>query len=277
VLIIAACALMLLGGIVLTVRWAAMPVARPPRADERGAGLAALRALWWVALGVSAGAASGALIAGAGGRLVMRLLAVTAGDSAQGAITEAEETVGKITFGGTFGFIFFVGVLGGALTGLMFVAIQRWLPGGRWKGVTTGVLLLILVGTRIEPLRTSNEDFDLVGPSWLAITLLAALVILQGVAVAAFTARWSHTMPLLTSPRAVLRYLPLAPFLIAGVPLLALLLIVLIAIAIEKLDLRRRVSHTTAHVWGRAVIAVAALVALPGAIAALADIADRGP
>ena len=32
--------------------------------------------------------------AGAGGRLVMRLLAVTAGDGAQGRITEADQVVG---------------------------------------------------------------------------------------------------------------------------------------------------------------------------------------
>jgi len=37
---------------------------------------------------------AGILAAGAGGRLVMRLLAVTAGPDAQGRITEAEKLVG---------------------------------------------------------------------------------------------------------------------------------------------------------------------------------------
>lgn len=43
----------------------------------------------------------------------MRLLAATAGDAAQGRRTEAEEIVGRITTGGSIGFIVFTGLFFG--------------------------------------------------------------------------------------------------------------------------------------------------------------------
>ena len=46
---------------------------------------------------------AGVLVAGLGGRLMMRVLAATSGDSAQGLVTEAHETVGEITLGGSLG------------------------------------------------------------------------------------------------------------------------------------------------------------------------------
>jgi hypothetical protein len=45
--------------------------------------------LWYLTVAVTSGLGAGILAAGAGGRVVMRLLAVTAGADAQGRITEA--------------------------------------------------------------------------------------------------------------------------------------------------------------------------------------------
>ena len=63
----------------------------------------------------------------------MRLLAVTAGDEAQGRITEAEEIVGEITVDGTIGFIVFNGIVGGVLAAAIYLVIRRLLP-PRWLG-----------------------------------------------------------------------------------------------------------------------------------------------
>src|SRR5688572_21126100 len=46
-----------------------------------------------VFVGIVGGVIAGVLVAGLGGRLMMRVLAATSGDSAQGLVTEAEETV----------------------------------------------------------------------------------------------------------------------------------------------------------------------------------------
>ena len=94
-------------------------------------GLVVRRYLWNVNLAMAAGVAAGVVAAGAGGRLVMRLLAVTAGDDAQGRITEAGQVVGQITAGGTVGFVVFTALFFGAATGGGYLLVRRWLPAGR--------------------------------------------------------------------------------------------------------------------------------------------------
>jgi hypothetical protein len=48
---------------------------------------------------------------------------------------------------------------------------SRWLQG--WSlCLTYGVLVLVVAGTRLEPLRRDNPDFDLVGLGWLSVATL---------------------------------------------------------------------------------------------------------
>ncbi|MGH9285649.1 MAG: hypothetical protein ACRD0M_08230, partial [Acidimicrobiales bacterium] len=60
----------------------------------------ALRYARGLAIGLGAGFWAGLLMTGPAVRLIMRLLAATAGAEAQGALTEAEEVVGDISLGG---------------------------------------------------------------------------------------------------------------------------------------------------------------------------------
>ncbi len=90
-----------------------------------------LRYLRGVAISLVAGFWAGLLVTGPAIRLIMRLLAVTAGDDAQGRITEADEVVGSINLDGTIGLIFFGGVLPGLLSGAIYVVCRRLLPTGR--------------------------------------------------------------------------------------------------------------------------------------------------
>ena len=119
----------------------------------------------------------------------MRLLAVTADDSAQGAETEAEQIVGEITTSGTIDLVLFNGIFFGLASGLAYVLIRRWLPAGRLGGLAFGALLLVVAATAIDPLRADNPDFDIVGPGWLVVATFGALVLLHGMAVAAIAAR----------------------------------------------------------------------------------------
>jgi hypothetical protein len=59
--------------------------------------------LWSLTVAVASGVGAGLLAAGTGGRLAMRLLAVTARADAQGRITEAEQVVGRISVDSTLG------------------------------------------------------------------------------------------------------------------------------------------------------------------------------
>lgn len=174
-LVIAACVALVALGIALVVRRGG-----GAREDER-------QMEWprWVAVSLGAGLAAGVLAAGAGGRLMMRLLGATSSPDVQGLPTEAGETIGEITVGGTLGFIVFVGLPAGFLSGGIYALVAPVLPGGRARGVALGVLLLVLFATRIEPLRADSVDFLILEPAWLAVLGFAALALFQGMLVAA--------------------------------------------------------------------------------------------
>lgn len=273
------CGLLLVGGLVAVVRWGGDGL-QPPAAVERdteGADAAGIvrRYVWYLAVGAAAGVGAGILVAGAGGRLIMRLLAVTAGDSAQGRETEAEEIVGRISTGGTVTFILFTALFVGLATGPLYLLIRRWLPRGRLGGLAFGALLLAVVATRVDPLRADNPDFELVGPAWLSLTAFGALVLVHGMLVAALAARYSRALPLISSkPRAVLGYAPLL-VLIPAVPVVAAILlggvvaVVLGRVASVVAALRSR----RALVGGRVILGILALAALPGCVSAVAEIA----
>src|SRR5687768_14028322 len=111
-LLMIACGVLVAIGMVLIVAWGDEDVHAPPRNAETTSGplparLVIRRYLWRTALVFGCGAGAGVLMAGAGGRLVMRLLAFTAPEAAQGRITEADEIVGQISMDGTTGFIIF--------------------------------------------------------------------------------------------------------------------------------------------------------------------------
>ena len=138
----------------------------------------------YIGASLVAGVAAGVLAAGAGGRLIMRLLAATSPD-VHGSLTEAGEKIGEITVGGTLGFIFFAGVPAGFLSGVLYALVAPVLPRGRAGGIVLGVLLLVLAATRIEPLRSDSVDFLLLDPVWLAVLGFSVLALFQGMLVAA--------------------------------------------------------------------------------------------
>jgi hypothetical protein len=284
--VILVCAALVLAGLAAVVRWGSLPVERPPApplpagdpAEPPPASLVARRYLWYLALAAASGAAGGILAAGAGGRLVMRLLAVTAGAGAQGRITEAEEIVGRITIDGTIGFVLFTGLFLGLPSAVGYLLLRRWLPAGRAGGLAYGALLLVVAGTRLEPLRRGNPDFDLVGPGWLAVTAFAALVLFHGMLVAALAGRFSRAMPLVAArPGALAVYVPLFLLLLPGWPVAVVLAIVgLVVVLVSRIPSIVATLHSRLVVpVGRVALAVAALVAFPGFASAVVDILGR--
>ena len=45
------------------------------------------------------------------------------------------------------------------------------------------------LGSRVEPLRSNNPDFDLVAPAWLAVSVFGALTLLHALVMVAVMAR----------------------------------------------------------------------------------------
>lgn len=269
-------------GVIAIWRWGALEVAVPwePEPRPMPAGRVLHRYVWFVTVGLTGGIVAGLVMLGAGGRLVMRLLAVTAGPDAQGVITEAEEVVGEITVGGTLDFVGFFGIVVGGVLGFAYMLVHRWLPRGRGSGAAFGTLLLLVLATRVDPLRPENPDFDLVGPDWVAVLAFSAIVVGYGMLLAAIVGRFGRFLPLLKRDlRTILKYLP--PYVVSG-PVIVILAIPVVAVGsfavlvarvegIDRLWYSERVSLA-----GRALLVVAAAIAAPGFVLGVADILRSG-
>lgn len=170
---------------------------------------AAERTVRAAVVGIVGGVIAGVLVAGLGGRLMMRVLAATSGDSAQGLVTEAQETVGDITLGGSVGFVVFNGIFFGAIGGIGYMLLRSWLPSRPWLGgLAYGIALLGLAP--LDPLDPGNRDFSILRPSWLAVVLTACLFPLYGMTTASVVERLDRTWPRISAKRhGILAYSPL--------------------------------------------------------------------
>jgi hypothetical protein len=124
---------------------------------------------------------AGVLTIGAGGRLMMRVLAATSSDDVQGLQTEADETIGEVSVGGSLFLIVGIG-MGAAVVGLaLFTMLRRWLPDRSLAAGLVGVA--IGAGLLVRPvglLTSANRDFTLVAPVALAVALCLATFVLFG-------------------------------------------------------------------------------------------------
>jgi hypothetical protein len=252
------------------------PFSRP------GLRLVALRYVRGVAIALVGGFWAGALVTGPAVRLIMRLLAVTAGDAAQGRITEADEVVGKINLDGTIGLYLFGGILPGLLSGAIYVVVRRWLPGGVLRGITFGALHLVFAATRIDPLRPGNPDFDLVGPGWLSVLTFGLAAIFHGMAVVAIANRYSHAIPTDATSRAkrLRAILPVIPPSLLLVPGFSLLLPLAIGLLLTLVGsqigaVMRALRSRTALLVGRIALSVLVLATLPNTLNDLRDVVVR--
>jgi hypothetical protein len=171
----------------------------------------------------------------------------------------------------------FTALFFGTATGAAYLLVRRWLPAGRAGGLVFGALLLVVAGTRLEPLREGNVDFDLVGPGWVSVLAFSALVLFHGMLVAALAGRASRAVPLLRrEPVAVAAYAPL--LLLA--PLVPVVVVLTVVGGLVVLATRARPLVATWHarrldLAGQVVLALVALVALPGFVSAVASILGR--
>ena len=273
----AACGLVLLSGIALAVRWRSYYFALPDweNRDARVVGQPGLQLCWLLTVGVLTGLAVGGLVIGPGGRLAMRLLAATSPE-AEGLHTEAGFTIGHISTLGTIGFIVAVGIAFGVVVGPTFVFASFALPRGIGGGVLYGTALLVVFGSHIEPLRPGNEDFEVVGPSWLAVAAFSILAVLTGAVSAPVAGRIAAG---LRGPRPVWAWwlVPVGLFTFLAFVQVPAALVALglgslaFLVATTNTPLRERLVGR-----GRSVLRVAlagvVLIAIPGFVAALDDI-----
>ena len=272
--VVVMCLALLMLGVGLAVRWGRLDFVTPTPAVHASFAEQAKRGLWFLDIGLIGGVVGGVLAAGAGGRLAMRLLAATSGGDVQGQITEADEVVGEITVGGTIGFIVFGGLFAGLVCSVIYLLIRKWLPNGLVGGLVLGGLLLVTLGSRVEPLRANNPDFDLVAPAWLAVSVFVALAFLHALVSVAVMARVSRSLPLFAARRSVvLAYMPLLLLVPTAFVGGVVVLVMLAGAAISTRPAVRRIwGDGRLMLGGRIIIAVAVLASLPAFAASIADI-----
>lgn len=282
-LLMSVCAILMLLGIAACVVWGGRTFDARPVEETEGRPRAAnvlRRYVWHVNILLTAGIGAGLAIAGAGGRLAMRLVAATAGTEAQGRLTEADQLVGVISLDGTISFITFTALFFGLASGALYMLIRRWLPSGRWGGVTYGALLLVWFGSILEPLRPENPDFDIVGPGWVSVLAFGGLVLVHGMTLDALAKRMSNSLPE-PEKRMPILFLWYSPLLLL-VPLAPAVVVIgigaIVAVGLSRVEnlealYRSRGTLLAGRVVGAAITAVALVVFA----SAVTDILGRGP
>jgi hypothetical protein len=126
---------------------------------------------------------TGLVVGGLGSRLFMRFAALAAEGSAQGRLTEAEATVGRITFPGTMSIVLFVGIFSGIVGAVLYAIFRPWLGwAGGFRGLAFGVVLFAVASATSDVMNPDNFDFSLLGRSGVIVAMIVVLFLAFGVA-----------------------------------------------------------------------------------------------
>lgn len=196
--------------------------------DLSNPGAGARRTLRAIVATVNTAVITGALVGGLGGRLFMRIIAATSTDR-QGAITDADQVVGKVTTDGTIGLLIFGGVFGGIVVGLVFLVLRHWLPAKQWlSGLIASLIALGLFGSVSDLLNPESDDFQILSPLWLAVAMIVALAAFFGIAFGTIHARLERATPEIGLNLGALVYAPSLLLLPLGIPGVLMALAVLV-------------------------------------------------
>ena len=123
----------------------------------------------------------GAVVGGLVGRVAMRLIAIWTEPLTQ--VTLTGNRVGEITLGGTLDLMLSTAEFG-ALLGLVYVAIRRWLPPSN-RPLSYAAFTLVVPGG----IFLGDKEFELFDPPLLAAVLFLPAFPLCGLALAALIER----------------------------------------------------------------------------------------
>jgi hypothetical protein len=146
-----------------------------------------------IARGGLAGLLTGFLVAGIGGRAVMRAAALLVPE-AGGRLTDNGNRIGEITVPGTIGLVMVGALFFGLLGATIWVVVSPWIPGGgRTRAVLAMPVAVSLTGIALVQAR--NPDFVVLRHDATTVGLLLALVALAGLTIAGFDAWLDRRLP----------------------------------------------------------------------------------
>ena len=134
-----------------------------------------------IARGGLAGLVAGILVAGIGGRIVMRVATLLVPDAA-GRFTENGNVIGEITLGGTLGLVLLAGLFFGLAGAVVWVVVRPWIPGGRGvRALLAAPVAVALSGVAL--INGFNPDFAILRHDRVVVAMLVALVALAGASI----------------------------------------------------------------------------------------------
>ena len=278
VLLMLGCGVLLVVAVVLAWRWRGYRLSLPTWAAPVDGGRARPgRAFAWLAaVALLTGLLVGVLVVGPAGRLAMRLLAATSPE-AQGRTTEADQVVGQITLSGTLAFFIFVGVPFGLAVGVAYALAAFILPRGMAGGAVFGGASLVVFGSTLDPLRSDNPDFEIVGPSWLSVTVFLVMAVLTGMLTAPIAGRFGAALAypkkwwaVWMVPVGVVAVAVLATVPVALVAALGGALVFVCALLVSARSRERYWRRGKTAI--QSVLGVAVVVAVPGFVSAVSTI-----
>jgi hypothetical protein len=146
-----------------------------------------------IARGGLAGLLAGLLVAGVGGRIVMRAAALLVPDAA-GRLTENGNRIGEITLPGTLALVIFGGLFFGLAGAVLWVVVSPWIPGGRWARALLSMPVAVSL-TGMLLIQAENPDFAVLQHDATTVLLLLALVAVAGLAMAGFDSWLDRRLP----------------------------------------------------------------------------------
>jgi hypothetical protein len=211
-----------------------------------------------VAAAVVAGALTGAVIGGIGGRQAMLVLRLTSDPALRGLKTDDDFTIG--IFSGATLFLVIVTTVLGIIGGVVYLVVRGWLPEPARPWLFGGLTGIVGGATVIRP---GGIDFTLLEPLGLAVVMFISLPAAYGVAVSLLAERFLARDSAFSRSKAwiagLVLLLPLGFFGLAGLAVIA---------AIVAVVLLGRATPEIASLWtsppvawiGRAGLAAVAIV-----------------
>ena len=143
-------------------------------------------------IGVVAGALSGFVVGGIGGRLFMFVLAQLNPEES-GVLTDDGVPIGQFTVGGTLNLLIITTVIG-VIGGLVFLALRGLRFGPQWfRVLSMPVGATMVVGSML--VHSDGVDFTLLQPIALGVAMTLAVPFLYTLMLAALADRWLGDRP----------------------------------------------------------------------------------
>ena len=123
----------------------------------------------------------------------MRLAAIAVPEST-GAFTENGNRIGAITVDGSLGLILFAGLFVGLIGAVLWVTVQRWIPGGTGVRALLAMPVAVALGSFVL-IQGTNVDFLVLQRQPVIIGILLGLVMLAGASTALVDAWLDRHLP----------------------------------------------------------------------------------